>query len=73
MNSKEVALFFGLVAIVLLAMVAVPFNSNGSNAVASGFIPNNNQVEKFYVGPTEDCQLWECKASGIHAECKCIK
>ena len=72
MNRKELALFYGMVAIVLLSLIAL--SNTGSNTMAAGFVSSNDRpVETFYVGATSNCNLWECTAYNKRAECKCIE
>ena len=74
MNRKELALCFGMVAMVLLSLVALPNTGSESNTMAAGFISSNDKpVETFYVGATSNCKLWECTAYSKTAECKCVE
>ncbi|MCC7570448.1 hypothetical protein KO465_03820 [Candidatus Micrarchaeota archaeon] len=75
MNRKELGIFFALVVIVLIGVVAYGGSSGSlnSNTRAAAFVPDEQVAEDFYVGQTETCNLWHCEVNqnnGI-AVCKC--
>ena len=70
MNSKEVALFFGMVAVIMISMMLAPV-AVSSDTVASSFVPDKN-TETFYIGKTSECNVWQCyTVDKDNAVCKC--
>ncbi len=70
MNKKELAIIFGMVAIIMMALFTNPTTSTTDQTLASSFIQNSQ--EKFYVGQVGECNLHECYSNGKEAYCKCM-